>query len=92
MPSKTKFDPTFTDKVIENIGPACPDRERVILSSLIRHIHEFTREVELTPEEWLIGVNFINSVGQASDSKRNEGHRICDVIGLESYVCPQLPC
>ena len=84
MPSKTKFDPNFTAQVVNNIGPACPDREREILSSLITHIHEFAREVELTPEEWLIGVNFINSIGQASDSKRNEGHRICDVIGLES--------
>jgi len=81
---RTRFDPNFTDAVINNIGPKCPEREREIISSLIRHIHDFAREVELTPEEWLTGVNFINSIGQISTPVRNEGHRICDVIGLES--------
>lgn len=83
---RTRFDPNFTDSVINNIGPKCPQREREIISSLIRHIHDFAREVELTPEEWLTGVNFINTIGQISTPVRNEGHRICDVIGLESLV------
>jgi catechol 1,2-dioxygenase len=83
----TKFDPDFTRHVIENIGPACPDRPRFVLSSLIKHLHDFVRETELTPDEWMTGVKFINSIGQISDSKRNEGQRICDVLGIESYVC-----
>jgi hypothetical protein len=54
------------------------------LGALIRQVHDFAREVELTIDEWMMGVNFINAVGQISDSKRNEGQRISDVIGLES--------
>jgi catechol 1,2-dioxygenase len=84
--SASRFDPNFTDHVIKTIGPKCTDRNRVIFSSLIRHIHDFAREVELTPEEWLTGVNFINTVGQISTPTRNEGHRMSDVIGLESLV------
>jgi catechol 1,2-dioxygenase len=50
-------------------------------------LHDFTREVELTPEEWLEGVTFFNQVGKIwteSNGKRNEMHRMCDLVGLES--------
>jgi len=80
----SRFDPNFTSHVIETIGPKTGDRERLVLSSLIRHLHDFAREVELSVDEWMTGVHFINSIGQISDSKRNEGQRISDVLGLES--------
>lgn len=54
------------------------------MGALIRHVHDFAREVELTIDEWMMGVQFLSSVGQISDAKRNEGQRISDVIGLES--------
>jgi catechol 1,2-dioxygenase len=84
MPSTRQFDPNFTPSVINGMGPGTPERARVILGSLIKHIHDFAREVELTPAEWMLGVEFINSIGQISTPIRNEGHRICDVIGLET--------
>jgi hypothetical protein len=79
-----RFDPDFTQHVIETIGPKATPRTREVLSALIKHVHDFAREVELTIDEWMMGVNFLNAVGQISDSKRNEGQRISDVIGLES--------
>jgi len=81
-----RFDPSFTQHVIGAIGPQTDDRTRFVMSALIRHIHDFAREVELTTDEWMTGVNFLNTVGQISDSKRNEGQRISDVLGLESLV------
>ena len=84
--SNRQFDPNFTPYVVNAMGPKTPERARVILGSLIRHIHDFAREVELTSAEWMMGVEFINSIGAISTPIRNEGHRICDVIGLESYV------
>jgi len=56
------------------------------MTSLIRHLHDFAREVELTVDEWMEGVQLINWAGQMSDDKRNEGQLVCDVIGLESLV------
>lgn len=79
-----KFDPSFTENVIKAIGPRTTPRNRELLSALIRHVHDYAREVELTTDEWMAGVKFINAVGQISDAKRNEGQRISDVIGLES--------
>lgn len=81
-----RFDPNFTDSVINAIGPNADPRLRVVMSSLIRHLHDFTREVELTVDEWMAGVKFINLIGQTSTPTRNEAHRMSDILGLESYV------
>lgn len=83
--SEHKYNPDFTKNVINAIGPNVPPRTRLVMSSLIKHVHEFAREVDLTIEEWMMGVQFMNSIGQISDAKRNEGQRISDVLGLESY-------
>lgn len=84
MSTNPRFDPNFTNYVVNSMGPRVPERTRTVLGALIRHVHEFAREVELTPAEWMMGVEFINSVGAISTPIRNECHRICDVIGLES--------
>lgn len=78
------YDPNLTPSVINAMGPNTPPRARQILSALIRHLHDFAREVDLTWDEWFIGVKFLNSIGQASSPIRNEGHRISDILGLES--------
>jgi hypothetical protein len=82
--ASTKFDPDFTNNVINAIGPKATPRTREVLGSLIRHVHDFARETELSVDEWMMGVKFINSIGQISTPIRNEGQRISDVIGLES--------
>ena len=84
LESSHRFDPDFTQNVINAIGPKATPRTREVMSALIKHVHDFAREVELTIDEWMMGVNFINAVGQISDKKRNEGQRISDIIGLES--------
>lgn len=84
--AKSKFDPNFTQHVIDLMSPETTPRNREILSSLIRHIHDFCREVELTQEEWLMGVNYINSLGMAYKKNRNETWRLCDILGVESLV------
>lgn len=79
-----RFDPDFTKKVVDLMSPETKPRHREILTSLITHLHDFCREVELTQEEWIIGVNYVNSIGQAYKKNRNEAWRICDVLGVES--------
>lgn len=79
-----KFDPNFTKHVIGLMSAETDPRHRVILSSLISHLHDFCRDVELTQDEWIIGVNYVNSIGQAYKKNRNEAWRVCDVLGVES--------
>lgn len=83
-PAASKYDPDFTDHVINLMSPETKPRDREILSSLIRHMHDFCREVELKQDEWVIGVNYINSLGQAYKKNRNETWRLCDILGIES--------
>ena len=80
----TSLGPEFTQQVIDSMGPNTPPRLREIMTSFIRHMHGFARDVQLTSDEWLLGVNMINWAGQMSNEKRNEGQLMCDVIGLES--------
>ncbi|GJP92289.1 hypothetical protein CBS63078_1892 [Aspergillus niger] len=81
-----RFDPNFTDNVINSMGPKTTPRFRQLMAGLIRHVHDFARENELTVDEWMAGVKLLNWAGQMSDDKRNEGQLVCDVIGLESLV------
>lgn len=79
-----RFDPNFTQNVIDATGPKTAPRMRQVMSSLIRHVHDFARENELTVDEWMQGVELLNWAGKMSDDKRNEGQLVCDVLGLES--------
>lgn len=85
-PPPSRFDPNFTKHVIETMGPNVTPRHREVLGSLIKHLHMFAREVELSNDEWMTGVHFINAVGQCSTKTRNEAHRVSDILGLESLV------
>ncbi|KAJ9157782.1 Catechol dioxygenase [Pleurostoma richardsiae] len=76
----------FTNLVIESMGPKTSPRLREVMSSFIQHVHDFAREVHLTTDEWMLGVQMINDAGKMSNEKRNEGQLLCDVIGLESLV------
>ncbi|PHH84276.1 hypothetical protein CDD83_2213 [Cordyceps sp. RAO-2017] len=82
----SRFDPDFTQHVIDTMGPGVTARNRQIMSSLLRHLHDFAREVELSPDEWMTGVHFVNAIGRISSKTRNEAHRVSDVLGLESLV------
>jgi catechol 1,2-dioxygenase len=82
----SKFDPNFTEHVINLMSPETTPRNRQIFTSLIKHMHDFCRDVELTQDEWILGVNYINSLGQAWKANRNETWRVCDILGIESLV------
>jgi len=84
--NNSKYDPDFTQHVIGLMAETTKPRHREILSSLISHLHDFCREVELTQDEWVLGVNYVNSIGQAFRKNRNEAWRVCDVLGVESLV------
>ena len=81
-----RYDSNFTNHVISSIGPNTDPRLRKVMTSLIKHVHDFAREVDLTVDEWMAGVDMINRAGQMSTDRRNEGQLLCDVIGLESLV------
>lgn len=54
-----KFNPTFTQTVINATGPKATPRVRQLTTSLITHLHDFARENELTIDEWMAGVELV---------------------------------
>ncbi|KAI1268521.1 Intradiol ring-cleavage dioxygenase [Xylariaceae sp. FL1019] len=81
-----KYDPHFTDNVIAATGANAHPRLKEIMPSLLRHLHDFAREVNLIVPEWMAAVEMINEAGRMSTDKRNETQLLCDILGLESLV------
>jgi hypothetical protein len=46
----------WTEQIINSMGPKTDPRMREVMSSLTRHLHDFAREVDLTFDEWVKGV------------------------------------
>ncbi|KAI1369172.1 Intradiol ring-cleavage dioxygenase [Xylaria arbuscula] len=80
------YDLHFTDRVIAATGSAANPRMKQIMPALLRHLHDFAREVDLTVAEWMAGVDLMNEAGRMSTAQRNETQLICDILGLESLV------
>ncbi|KAK1756174.1 Intradiol ring-cleavage dioxygenase [Echria macrotheca] len=81
-----KYDLTLTDKVIAATGPNAHPRLAEIMPSLVRHLHDFAREVNLTVDEWTNAIELINECGRMSTDRRNETQLLCDILGLETLV------
>jgi hypothetical protein len=54
-----KHDPNFTNNVISAMGPKTSPRMREVMAGLIRHLHDFARETNLTVSEWMAGVEMV---------------------------------
>jgi hydroxyquinol 1,2-dioxygenase len=76
----------LTDAVIARLAPDTDPRFRQIMTSLIRHVHGFVREVELTEEEWFEAIKFLTATGQKCDDKRQEFILMSDVLGVSMLV------
>ena len=64
-----------------------PDpRLRQVLTSLVRHVHDFVKDVELTEEEWGAAIDFLTRTGQMSDAVRQEFILLSDVLGVSMLV------
>jgi hypothetical protein len=59
---KEKYDPHFTDSVIAATGRDANPRLKQIMPSLLRHLHDFAREVDLTLAEWMAGVEMVSLI------------------------------
>jgi hydroxyquinol 1,2-dioxygenase len=77
---------TITDAALEQMSGTPNPRFKQIMASLVRHLHNFTREVDLTPEEWLEGIRFLTAVGQKCTAHRQEFILLSDTLGLSSLI------
>lgn len=72
----------LTDAVTDSFAGAESERVRVVMQSLVRHLHAFVADVELTEAEWARGIDFLTRTGQMCDSNRQEFVLLSDVLGV----------
>jgi len=76
----------LTAAVVERFQKSKDPRFREIISSAVKHLHAFAREVHLTEEEWFEGIKFLTAVGQKCDDKRQEMILLSDILGLSMMI------
>jgi hydroxyquinol 1,2-dioxygenase len=76
----------LTERVVREYSGAPDPRVRELITALISHLHAFTVETRLTPQEWLAAVEFLTATGQKCDEQRQEFVLLSDVLGLSSLV------
>lgn len=72
----------ITQAVLDSLAHTSDPRLKEIMSSLVRHLHDFAREVKLTEAEWFKGIEFLTACGHMTDDKRQEFILLSDVLGL----------
>jgi hydroxyquinol 1,2-dioxygenase len=77
---------TITPEVLSRLERTANPRLKHVMSSLIRHLHDFAREVELTEDEWLEGIKFLTATGHITDQQRQEFILLSDTLGLSMLV------
>jgi hydroxyquinol 1,2-dioxygenase len=77
---------TLTDAVLATIADDADPRFREIMISLIRHMHGFVKDVDLSQQEWLAAIEFLYQTGQKTTRKRNEFILLSDTLGITSLI------
>jgi hydroxyquinol 1,2-dioxygenase len=76
----------ITALAVERWATAKDPRLAELMTALVRHLHDFAREVRLTEAEWMAAVRWLTRTGQISDEKREEFILASDVLGLSMLV------
>lgn len=61
-------------------------RMREVLGAMVRHMHDFAREVNLTHAEWRAGIAFLEGCAAIETEDRHEFVLASDVLGMSSLV------
>lgn len=77
---------TLTEAVIARLKDVKNPRFKQLITSAVKHLHAFARDIQLTEEEWFEGIKFLTATGQKCDDKRQEFILLSDVLGLSMMV------
>ncbi|HVX91923.1 MAG TPA: dioxygenase [Xanthobacteraceae bacterium] len=62
-------------------------RLRELISALVRHLHDFAREVKLTEEEFQAAMAYLVALGQRTTETHNEAVLMAGSLGFSTLVC-----
>ena len=74
------------DAVTSRVGKDADARLAHVMSRLVRHLHAFVKDAEVSQDEWGLAIDFLNRTGQISDDNRQEFILLSDVLGVSMLV------
>lgn len=77
---------SLTDEVLSRLQGCTDARFKQVMSSLVTHLHDFVRDVDLTGDEWMQAIQFLTATGQQCTDKRQEFILLSDTLGVSMLV------
>jgi hydroxyquinol 1,2-dioxygenase len=84
MPNATETN--LTEAALARMANCKNPRLKQVMTALIRHAHDFVREVQLSDAEWMEGIKFLTETGQKCDETRQEFILLSDVLAVSMLV------
>jgi maleylacetate reductase len=76
----------LTEEVVASFAAAPDPRVGGLAADLVRHLHRFVVDNELTQGEWQYAIDFLTRTGQRCDERRQEFVLLSDALGVSSMV------
>jgi protocatechuate 3,4-dioxygenase beta subunit len=76
----------LTDEVIASFQATPDPRLRAVTISLVRHLHDFIRDVQPSLAEWQTAIDYLTAVGHMCTDVRQEFVLLSDVLGASMLV------
>src|SRR5207237_6392076 len=76
-----------TEAVLRAFERAPDARLRQIMSALVRHLHDFAREVKLTEEEFELALGYMVALGKHTGETHNEAVLMAGSLGFSTLIC-----
>jgi len=76
----------ITAEVLRRFEGTPDPRLRRIMLSLVRHLHAFLQDVELSEPEWFAGIEFLTGTGKKCTDIRQEFILLSDTLGVSMVV------
>jgi protocatechuate 3,4-dioxygenase beta subunit len=87
LSDRSRLDPDELTAAAHASFDGSPDaRLRLIMRSLVTHLHAFVTEVELTELEWASAIEVLTATGQITDAQRQEFILWSDTLGVSMLV------
>lgn len=77
---------TSAEVVIARMTGEVDPRLRQVMTSAIRHLHAFVKDVRPSHEEWLAAIRFLTQTGQMCSDWRQEYILLSDTLGVTMLV------
>ena len=83
---RTTTEDDITAEALRRFDATPNPRLRQIMHSLVKHLHAFVKDVQLTEAEWFAGIKFLTDTGHMCDDLRQEFILLSDTLGVSMVV------